>query len=37
MKELVKAVFFGGIIAAYIWVVRRMGREIDEADWGDLV
>lgn len=37
MKELIKALFFGSIIAAYIWVIRRMGREIDASDWGDLV
>ncbi len=37
MKELVKAVCFGGIIAAYVWVIRRMGREIDAQDWGDLL
>ena len=37
MKELVKLACFSSIIAAYVWVVRRMGREIAMKDFDDLV
>ena len=37
MKELVKLAMVSTILGLYVWVIKRMGREIDEQDWGDLL
>ena len=37
MKEVVKLAMVSSILGLYIWVIKRMGREIDETDWTDII
>ena len=37
MKELVKLICISGIIGLYVWVLKRIGREIDDTDWRDIL
>ena len=37
MKELVKLAMVSTILGLYIWVIKRMGREISDQDWEDIL
>ena len=37
MKEIVKLAMVSSILGLYIWVIKRMGREISDQDWTDIL